>query len=74
MGILKSVAYFFRKVANFLWDQALRLFEFLTKGSDMPLALSFLWKGMLGVFAFMFLFYGIITGLDRIFVKNKKEN
>lgn len=37
------------------------------------LAVSFLWKGMLGIFAFMFLFYGIITGLDRIFVSNKKE-
>lgn len=42
--------------------------------SALMLALNFLWKGMLGVFAFMFLFYGIITGLDRIFVKNKKEN
>lgn len=37
------------------------------------LAVSFLWKGMLGIFAFMFLFYGIITGLDRIFVKKNKE-
>jgi hypothetical protein len=35
-------------------------------------AVSFLWKGMLGIFAFMFLFYGIITALDRIFVKNNK--
>ncbi len=40
--------------------------------SDLMLAVSFLWKGMLGIFAFMFLFYGIITGLDRIFVKNNK--
>ncbi|MBI9032579.1 hypothetical protein JEZ13_11345 [bacterium] len=36
------------------------------------LAVEFLWKGMLGIFAFMFLFYGIITGLDRIFVKKAK--
>lgn len=36
-------------------------------------AISFLWKGMLGIFAFMFLFYGIITGLDKIFVKKNKE-
>lgn len=41
--------------------------------SDLMLAVSFLWKGMLGIFAFMFLFYGIITGLDKIFVKKNKE-
>ncbi len=35
-------------------------------------AVSFMWKGMLGIFAFMFLFYGIITGLDKIFIKSKK--
>jgi hypothetical protein len=40
--------------------------------SDLMLAVSFMWKGMLGIFAFMFLFYGIITSLDRIFVKNNK--
>jgi len=40
----------------------------------MMLAISFLWKGMLGIFAFMFLFYGIITGLDKIFDKNSFLN
>jgi len=38
------------------------------------LAFSFLWKGMLGIFAFMLLFYGIITALDKIFVKKRKED
>jgi len=43
-------------------------------GSDVMLAFSFLWKGMLGIFAFMLLFYGIITALDKIFVKKRKED
>jgi len=38
--------------------------------SNLMLAVSFLWKGMLSIFAFMFLFYGIITGLDQMFSKN----
>jgi len=36
------------------------------------LALDIMWKGMLGIFAFMALFYGIVTGLDKFFIKKNK--
>ena len=50
-----------------MWDRLIRV----VTDSDVTSALGIMWKGMFGIFIFMALFLGIVTALDRIFIKNK---
>lgn len=36
-------------------------------------SLTIMWQGMAGIFAFMLIFFGIITALNKVFTKKKDQ-